>query len=67
MIFDLPAVFGGAFTILNMYHKKAIEDQENEYIFVISLPCLKQTDNVTVLNFHGLKKAGFIDIILTKS
>jgi len=59
MVFDLPAVSGGALTILDMYHKKAIADKENEYIFVVSLPRLEQTDTVTVLNFPKVKRSWF--------
>ena len=59
MIFDLPAVSGGALTILDMYHKIALADKENEYIFVVSLPTLEQTDNVTVLNFPKVKRSWF--------
>jgi glycosyltransferase involved in cell wall biosynthesis len=59
MVFDLPAVSGGALTILDMHHKKAIEDKENEYIFVVSLPVFKHAFNVTVLNFPWIKKSWF--------
>jgi len=57
MIFDVPATSGGALTILEMYHKYALEDKSNEYVFVISTPKLAESNNVKVLNFPNVKKS----------
>jgi len=59
MIFDVPATFGGALTILEMYHKRALEDKDNDYVFVVSTPKLEENDNVKVLNFPSVKKSWF--------
>ena len=50
MVFDVPAEYGGALTILNQYYNTAIKDKENEWIFVVSTPKLKETDNIKILN-----------------
>lgn len=59
MVFDVPAVSGGALTILNKYYDEAIRDKENEWIFVVSTPELKDTDNVKILNYPWIKKSWF--------
>lgn len=59
MVFDVPAESGGALTILNQYHDTAIKDKENEWIFVVSTPELKEADNVKVLNYPWIKKSWF--------
>ena len=59
MVFDVPAESGGALTILNQYYDAAIKDKENEWIFVVSTPELKETDNVKVLNYPWIKKSWF--------
>lgn len=59
MVFDVPAEKGGALTILNQYYDKAITDTDNDWIFVISTPALKQTENVKVINIPWIKKSWF--------
>lgn len=59
MVFDVPAESGGALTILNQYYDAAIKDKENEWIFVVSISELKETDNVKVLNYPWIKKSWF--------
>src|SRR5690554_4898763 len=59
MVFDVPADSGGALTILNQYYKKAVKDSENEWIFVISTPHLKEHKNVKILKFPWIKKSWF--------
>lgn len=59
MIFDVPAESGGALTILNQYYDEAINNQENEWIFVISTPKLIQHENVKILNYPWTKKSWF--------
>ncbi|WIV12114.1 glycosyltransferase [Proteiniborus sp. MB09-C3] len=57
MVFDVPAENGGALTILKQYYEKAINDRGNEWIFVISTPELKGTDNVKILRYPWVKKS----------
>ena len=59
MVFDVPAESGGALTILNQYHDGAIKDEVNEWIFVVSTPQLKESENVKVLNYPWIKKSWF--------
>ena len=42
MVFDVPAVSGGALSILNQYYNKACNDTNNEWIFVVSKPLLSK-------------------------
>lgn len=57
MVFDVPAESGGALTILKQYYKKAIQDIDHEWIFVVSTPYLVETDNVKIINFPWVKKS----------
>lgn len=59
MVFDVPAESGGALTILNQYYDAAIKDKENEWIFVVSTPELKEADKVKILNYPWIKKSWF--------
>lgn len=59
MVFDVPAESGGALTILNQYYQEALKDKENEWIFIVSTPVLKECDNVEVLNYPWIKKSWF--------
>jgi glycosyltransferase involved in cell wall biosynthesis len=59
MVFDVPAESGGALTILKQYYDTAIKDKENEWIFVVSTPELKETDNIKVLSYPWIKKSWF--------
>lgn len=56
MVFDVPAESGGALTILKQYYKKAINDTNNKWIFVISTPNLPETENVKILKYPWVKK-----------
>lgn len=67
MVFDVPAESGGALTILNQYYEVAIKDEENEWIFVVSTPELKETKNVKVFNYHWIKKSWFHRLYFDKS
>lgn len=67
MVFDVPAERGGALTILNQYYDTAIKDKENEWIFVVSTPELKETENVKVFNFPWIKKSWFHRLYFDKS
>lgn len=59
IVYDVAAVSGGALTILLNYYYKSILDLDNKYVFIISLPSLKSTSNVRVLNFPKIKKSRF--------
>lgn len=59
MVFDVPAENGGALTILNQYYDAAIKDNDNEWIFVVSIPEIKETKNVKVLKYPWIKKSWF--------
>lgn len=66
MVFDVPAEFGGALTILKQYHEKAMQDVENEWIFVVSKPELEESKNVKVLRFPWVKKSWFMRLFFDK-
>ena len=59
MVFDVPAENGGALTILNQYYEEAVNDKENEWIFIVSTPKLYETDNVKIMNYPWIKKSWF--------
>lgn len=59
VVFDVPADSGGALTILKLYYAKAIEDKQNQLVFVISTPMLEETDNVKVIRLPWIKKSWF--------
>lgn len=59
MVFDVPAESGGALTILDQYYTKALEDNQNEWFFVISTPNLKESDHVNVVRYPWIKKSWF--------
>ncbi len=59
MVFDVPAESGGALTILRQYFHEALKDKENEWVFVVSKPQLKESENVKVLNYPWIKKSWF--------
>jgi glycosyltransferase involved in cell wall biosynthesis len=57
MVFDIPAVSGGALTILEYYYGKLSRDAGNQYILVISKPELHDTGNIKVLRFPWAKRS----------
>jgi len=57
MVFDVAAEHGGALTILSQYYDLAINDKENEWIFVVSTPQLKEYENVKILRFPWIKRS----------
>jgi len=58
MVFDVPAEIGGALTILNEFYNevKDHKDKNIEWIFVLSTPDLKETNNIKVIKFPWIKK-----------
>lgn len=57
MVFDVPAESGGALSVLNEFYNEFELDLHNEYIFVLSMPELKETSNIKVLRFPWIKKS----------
>lgn len=57
MVFDVPAESGGALSVLHEFYNEFKIDQENEYIFVLSLPELKETSNIKIIRFPWIKKS----------
>lgn len=58
MVFDVPAVHGGALSILEDYYDKALEEQNGvEWIFVVSKPKLVETERIKVLRYPWIKKS----------
>lgn len=57
MVFDVPAESGGALSVLHEFYNEFKLDQGNEYIFVLSLPELKETSNIKILRFPWIKKS----------
>ena len=57
IVYDVPAVSGGALTILESYYNKFLRDKKNEYVFVISTPILISQKNIKVLRFPWVKKS----------
>ncbi len=57
MVFDVPAESGGALTVLHEFYNEFKFDQENEYIFVLSLPELEETSKIKVIRFPWIKKS----------
>ena len=57
MVFDVPAESGGALSVLHEFYNEFKLDHENEYIFIVSLPELKETSNIKVLRYPWIKKS----------
>ena len=59
MVIDVPATSGGALSILQEFHAEVLanDDKINKWVFVVSTPQLRQTENVKVLNYPWIKKS----------
>lgn len=57
MVFDVSAESGGALSILNDFYSKSKVDENNSWIFVISKPELKETENTIVLRYPWIKRS----------
>ena len=57
LVYDVAADSGGAATVLQSFYEEFKKDTENEYIFVLSVYTLPETDNIKVLNFPEVKKS----------
>lgn len=61
MVFDLPAVEGGALTILKDFHGQVLNSEAKDinWFFVVSKPDLEESQNIKVLRYPWVKKAWF--------
>lgn len=59
IVFDVPASTGGALSILKDFYEEIIQndDLDIKWIFVLSEPSLKETENIKVLRFPWIKKS----------
>ena len=57
IVFDVPAENGGALTILKQYYETAINDSNNEWIFVVSKVILERHKNIQIISFPWVKKS----------
>lgn len=57
LVYDVAADSGGAATVLQSFYEEFKKDTENEYIFVLSVYKLPETDNIKVLNFPEVKNS----------
>ncbi len=57
LVYDVAADSGGAVTVLQSFYEEFKKDKENEYLFVLSVYELGETDNIRVLNFPWIKKS----------
>lgn len=58
-MYDVAADSGGAATVLKSFYEEFRRDTENEYVFVLSVFELPETDHIRVLNFPWIKKSPF--------
>ena len=57
LVYDVAADSGGAATVLKSFYEEFLHDVENEYIFVLSIFELPETDHIRVLNYPWIKKS----------
>jgi len=57
LVFDVPAETKGALSILKEYYNKAINNPQNQWIFIVSTPNLKNQKNVKVIRYPWVKKS----------
>lgn len=57
LVYDVAADSGGAVTVLQSFYEEFKKDTENEYLFVLSVYKLQETDHIKVLNFPWIKKS----------
>jgi len=57
LVFDVPAETGGALAILEEWHRKAVQDSSNSWLFVVSWPQLYETSNVKILRYPWVKRS----------
>lgn len=57
LVYDVAADSGGAATVLRSFYEEFRQDTENEYVFVLSVFELPETNHIRVLNFPWIKKS----------
>ncbi|MFL0268894.1 glycosyltransferase [Candidatus Clostridium radicumherbarum] len=57
MVFDVAAETVGALSVLNDFYNDFKADVENEYIFIVSKPKLREMENIKVLRYPWIKKS----------
>ena len=56
---DIAAEYGGALTVLKSFYEYIIDhDHENEYIFLLSIRLLEETDHIKIIICDDVKKSG---------
>jgi glycosyltransferase involved in cell wall biosynthesis len=63
VVYDVAADSGGALLILMDYYTRALEDDDNEYLFVIGSPELRESSNVKVYRAPEVKRS-WVDRVL---
>ena len=51
LVYDVAADSGGAATVLQSFYEEFKKDTENEYIFVLSVYKLPETDNILITSW----------------
>ena len=59
LVYDVAADSGGAVTVLKSFYEEFCRDTENEYVFVLSVFELPDTEHIRVLNYSWVKKSPF--------
>lgn len=57
LLYDVAAEYGGALSVLKLFYQNAVEDIENEYIFVTSIVDLKERENIKTIKLPWVKKS----------
>lgn len=57
LVYDVAADSGGAATVLRSFYEKFSRDTEHEYLFVLSVFELPETERIRVLNYPWIKKS----------
>lgn len=56
-VYDVAASSSGALSVLEEFHSRVLEDEDNEYLFIISSPSLEASENVSIARFPWVKKS----------
>lgn len=59
LVYDVAADSGGAATVLKSFYEEFRRDTENEYVFILSVMKLPETEHIRVLNYPWIKKSPF--------
>ncbi|MCI8821409.1 MAG: glycosyltransferase family 4 protein [Lachnospiraceae bacterium] len=57
LVYDVAADSGGAATVLRSFYEEFSRDTEHEYLFVLSVFELPETERIRVLNYPWIKKS----------